>query len=82
MAKCFLNSGQAVIRIKILKTCVWFPSGAVPWGGGGKGGKSPLKISKKGKIKKYGVFLCIKVIKISFSVIFNEEICALEGLLS
>ena len=51
-------------------------------GGGVKGAKAPLKISKKGKIKKYGVFSCIKVIKISFSVIFNEEICALEGLLS
>ena len=51
-------------------------------GGGGKGAKAPLKISKKGKIKKYGVFSCIKVIKMSFSVIFNEEIRALEGLLS
>ena len=49
-------------------------------GGGGKGGKSPLRISKKGKIKKYGVFSCIKVIKISFSIIFNEEIRALEVL--
>ena len=49
---------------------------------GGKGAKAPLKISKKGKMKKYGVFSCIKVIKISFSVIFNEEIHALEGLLS
>ena len=50
--------------------------------GGGQGGKSPLKISKKGKMTKYGVFSCIKVIKMSFSVIFNEEIGALEGLLS
>ena len=33
-------------------------------GGGGKEGeKAPLKISKKGQIKKYGVFSCIKVIK-------------------
>ena len=49
---------------------------------GGQGGaKAPLKISKR-KMKKYGVFSCIKVIKISFSVIFNEEIRALEGLLS
>ena len=51
-------------------------------GGGARGQKPPLKISKKGKIKKYGVFSCIKVIKISFSVIFNEEIRALDGLLS
>ena len=57
--------------------------GAAPWGGGGKGGKSPPKDFKKGENKKYGVFSCIKVIKISFSVIFNEEIVrALEGLLS
>ena len=41
-----------------------------------------LKISKKGKMKKYGVFSCIKVSEISFSVIFNEEIRALGGLLS
>ena len=53
-------------------------SGAI----GGKGGKSPPKDFKKGENKKYGVFSCIKVIKISFSVIFNEEIRALEGLLS
>ena len=38
-------------------------------GGVGKG-----QISKKGKMKKYDVFSGIKVIKISFSVIFNEEI--------
>ena len=50
-------------------------------GGGARGAKAPLKISKKGKMKKY-VFSGIKVIKISFSVIFNEEIHALEGLLS
>ena len=61
----------------------WIPSGAALWGGGGaRGQKSPLKISKKGKMKKHGVFSCIKVIKIGFSVIFNEEIHALEGLLS
>ena len=30
-------------------------------------------------MKKYGVFSCIKIIKMSFSVIFNEEIHALEG---
>ena len=48
---------------------------------GGQRGQKPPKISKKRKMKKYGVFSCIKVIKISFSVIFNEEIGALEGLL-
>ena len=52
------------------------------WGGGVQGQKPPLKISKKEKSKKHGVFSCIIVIKISFSVIFNKEICALEGLLS
>ena len=51
-------------------------------GGGGKGGKSPPKDFKKGDNEKNGVFSCIKVIKICFSVIFNEEIRALEGLLS
>ena len=51
-------------------------------GGGARGAKAPLKISKKGKMKKYDVFSDIKVIKISFSVIFNKEIRALEGLLS
>ena len=30
----------------------------MPWGNGGA--KAPLKISKKGKIKKYGVFSCTK----------------------
>ena len=54
-------------------------AGVAPKGGGGKGG---LKISKKGKMKKFDIFSGIKVIKISFSVIFNEEIRALEGLLS
>ena len=49
---------------------------------GGKGAKAPLKILKKGKMKNYGVFSCIKVIEISFSVIFNEEIHVLEGLIS
>ena len=56
-----------------------------PKGGAMVGGtKAPLpyRFQNKGKMKKYGVFSCIKVIKISFSVIFNEEICALEGLLS
>ena len=51
-------------------------------GGGGQGGKKPPKDFKKGEMKKYGIFSCIKVIKISFSVIFNEETRALEGLLS
>ena len=44
-----------------------------------KGAKALLNISKKGKMKKYGVFSCIKVIKISFSVIFNEEILLWKG---
>ena len=39
--------------------------------GGGREAKAPLKISKKVKMNKYGVFSCIKI---SFSVIFNEEI--------
>ena len=40
--------------------------------GGPEGEKAPLKVSKKiskGKNRKCGVFSCIKVIKISFSVI-------------
>ena len=52
-------------------------TGAVPWGGGAKNPNS----FKKGKKEVIGIFM-IKVIKISFSVIFNEEIHALEGLLS
>ena len=48
--------------------------------GRAEGAKNPLKISKKGKIRKHVIFLCIKVIKISFSVIFNKEIHALEGI--
>ena len=49
-------------------------------GGGGAGGATaPLKVSKKEKKLKYGVFSCIKI---SFSVIFNKEIHALRGLLS
>ena len=42
-------------------------------------GSGPLKVSKKGKIRKHGVFPYIGVIKISFSVIFNKEIHALIG---
>ena len=49
--------------------------------GGGQGGKISLKDFKEGEMKKYGVFSCIQVIKISFTVIFNKEIRALEGLL-
>ena len=53
-------------------------------GGGEARGKTPLKTPpkyfKKGENEKNGVFSCTKVIEISFSVIFNEEICALEGL--
>ena len=51
-------------------------AGVALWGGG-QGEKAPLKISKKGKMQKYGVFSCIKVNKTSFSVIFNKEIHAL-----
>ena len=56
--------------------------GAVPRGHGGGGAKASLKISKTEKMKKYGVLSCVKVIKISFSVILNKEIRALERLLS
>ena len=49
---------------------------------GAIGGQKPPKDFKKGKMNKYVVFSCIKVIKIGSSVIFNEEIRALEGLLS
>ena len=51
--------------------------------GGGRGSTSasgvnlPLKVSKKEKMKKYGVFSCSKVIKNSVSDIFNKEIHAL-----
>ena len=51
-------------------------------GGKGGGGKSSPKDLKKGENEKIRVFSCIKVIKISFSVIFNKEIHNLEGLLS
>ena len=47
--------------------------------GGTGGATAPLKVSKKEKKLKYGVFSCIKI---SFSVIFNKEIHALRGLLS
>ena len=43
--------------------------GTVPRGGamgGCKGAKAPLKISKKGKMKRYDVFSGIKVIKLAF----------------
>ena len=54
---------------------------APSWGGGGgqkdRGAITHLNTSKKGKMGKYGVFLCIKVIKISFSVIDNKDIHAL-----
>ena len=52
-------------------------------GGGGKGGKSPpLRFQNREKLKNMGYFHASKLLKISFSVIFNEEILALEGLLS
>ena len=37
------------------------------------------KKKKKGKNRKCGVFSCIKVIKISFSAIFNEKIMLRKG---
>ena len=46
---------------------------------GGQGVTAPLKVSKKEKKIKYGVFSCIKI---SFSVIFDKEIHALRRLLS
>ena len=36
----------------------------------GRGVTAPERFQKKGKIRKHGVFPCIGVIKISFSVIF------------
>ena len=80
-----INSRQGVVLDKnrlrlilteILSTREW-----------GRGGKSTLKGSFKklkipAKMGKCGVFSCIKVITINFSVIFKEEIHALEGLLS
>ena len=56
--------------------------GAAPWKGWQRGQKPPSWRFTKWKIWKCGAFSCIKAIKISFSVIFNEEIHALEGLLS
>ena len=73
-----LIDGMGKGKIKVNRGANSFRGSAM----GGQGGKSPLKISKKGKIKKYGVFSCIKVIKINFSVTFNKEIRALEGPLS
>ena len=71
------------IKVNGAFPCKSASTGAAPWGGGGgKGGKSPPKDFKKGENEKYDVFSGIKVIKISFSVIFNEEIRDLEGLLS
>ena len=48
----------------------------------GAGGEIPPKGEKKEKMRKYGVFPCMGVIKISYSVIFNREICTLRGLIS
>ena len=47
-------------------------------GGGDRGAKAPLKVSKMGKIRKCGIFSCTEI---NFSVMFNEEIHALEGFL-
>ena len=52
----------------------WCPSYQGQHHRGAEGGQKPLK-----GFKKKEKFVCIKVIKISFSVIFNEEIHALEG---
>ena len=63
-----------------LKKCRWPRAGAAPRGGGGaRGATAPLKVSKKKKKNKYGVFSCIKI---SFSVILCKEMHALRGLLS
>ena len=40
--------------------------GAAPWGGGARGAKAPLKISKKGKIKNMGYFHASKLSKLAF----------------
>ena len=42
--------------------------------GVGQGATAPLKVSRKGKMKKYGVFSCNKVIKNNIFVILNKEI--------
>ena len=39
----------------------------------GRGETAPLKVSKKGKVRKFCILSCIKAIKISFSVIFKKE---------
>ena len=43
-------------------------------GGGAEGARAPIYGFKKGKMRKWGVFSGIKLIRISFSVIFNKEI--------
>ena len=69
--KCSVLSSEIVVFGK---------SGVAPRvGGGGRGATTPLKVSKKEKKIRFGVFSCIKI---SFSVIFNNEIHGLRGLLS
>ena len=47
------STGELTKRVLMLKN---FHTGAM----GAEGVKAPLKISKKGKNRKYGVFSCIK----------------------
>ena len=73
------NVGCVISKVLALRMFIVGNKGGTM--GEGRGGKNPLKVSKQGKIRKCGVFSCIKVIKMSFSVIFNKEIHAVEGLL-
>ena len=72
--------------VHISSVAIALGSGVVPrgWGRGGKsppkGSKKKKKERKKEKERKW-VFSCIKVVAFFF-VIFDEEIHALEGLLS
>ena len=74
-----VNVGCVISKVLALRMFIVGNRGGTM--GEGRGGKNPLKVSKQGKIRKCGVFSCIKVIKMSFSVIFNKEIHAVEGLL-
>ena len=46
---------------------------------GGKGGKCPPMVFRKGKIRRLWVPSCVSVFRISFSFILNKEIDALRG---
>ena len=62
----YLFTVHYLIMMQEIKTNMNYSlSGAVPWGGA-RGAKKTLKISKKGKMKKYDVFSGNKVIKIAF----------------